>query len=275
MESTSPTTSSEPSTRDRLAPHFAAWRAAGRRVLIPYITAGYPSPEATPRLLDALVEAGADVIELGAPFSDPIADGPTIQRSSQRALDQGVDLPWVLERLREFRTRHATPVVLFTYLNPVIAYGTERFLADATEAGADGVLLTDLPVGSDPALEQLFETSPLALVRLLAPTTPASRIRIIAERAQGFLYYISRMGVTGERSALPAALSAEVAAIRALAPVPVAVGFGISTPAQAAAVARVAEGVVVGSAVINALDQGGVPAAADFIRSLRAAIDAA
>ena len=209
MASTSPTTSSETTTRDRLAPHFARWRAAGRRVLIPYITAGHPSSAATPELLDALVQAGADIIELGVPFSDPIADGPTIQRSSQRALDQGVDLAWVLARLREFRSRHQTPIVLFTYLNPVVAYGTERFLADATEAGADGVLLTDLPVGSDPALEQLFEDAPLALVRLLAPTTSAHRIRSIAERAQGFLYYISRMGVTGARSALPPELAAE------------------------------------------------------------------
>ena len=158
---------------------------------------------------------------------------------------------------------------------PVVAYGTERFLTDATEAGADGVLLTDLPVGSDPALEQLFEDAPIALVRLLAPTTSAHRIRSIAERAQGFLYYISRMGVTGARSALPPELAAEVAAIRALSAVPVAVGFGISTPEQAAAVASVAEGVVVGSAVINALEQGGVPAAAEFVRSLRAAIDGA
>ncbi|HEX9108685.1 MAG TPA: tryptophan synthase subunit alpha [Longimicrobiales bacterium] len=274
MESRSPTTSSEPATRDRLAPHFAAWRASGRRVLIPYITAGYPSPEATAELLDALVAAGADLIELGIPFSDPIADGPTIQRSSQRALDQGVDLGWVLERLREFRARHDTPVVLFTYLNPVVCYGTERFLAEAAAAGANGVLLTDLPVGSDPALEQLFEDSPLALVRLLAPTTPAYRVRSIAERAQGFLYYISRMGVTGARSELPPELAADVAAIQAMSPVPVAVGFGISTPEQAAAVARVAEGVVVGSAVINALDRGGVAAAAEFVASLRAAMDA-
>lgn len=273
MASTSPTTSSETATRDRLAPHFAKWRGAGRRVLVPYITAGYPSPEATPQLLDALAAAGADLIELGVPFSDPIADGPTIQRSSQRALDQGVDLPWVLACLREFRGRHDTPVVLFTYLNPVVAYGTERFLVDAAQAGADGILLTDLPVGSDPALERLFEDSPMALVRLLAPTTPQYRVRSIAERAQGFLYYISRMGVTGARSALPPELAAEVAAIRALATVPVAVGFGISTPEQAAAVARVAEGVVVGSAVIDALDRGGVPAAAEFVQSLRDAID--
>src|SRR5512141_848911 len=271
MASASPITSSE--ERDPLAPAFAAWRAAGRRVLIPYLTAGYPAPEATLPLLARLAASGADLIELGVPFSDPVADGPTIQRSSQRALEAGVDLAWVLAQLREFRARHDTPVVLFTYLNPVIAYGPERFLADAVAAGAQGVLLTDLPVGSDPALESAFENAPLALVRLLAPTSPPARAREIAARAQGFLYYISRMGVTGARAALPAELAHEVEAVRALSPVPVAVGFGISTPEQAAAVARVAEGVVVGSAVINALDQGGVPAAAAFVRSLRTALD--
>ncbi len=275
MASRSPNTSSESFARDLLATHFAAWRAAGRHVLIPYVTAGYPRPQDTLALLAALADAGADVIELGVAFSDPVADGPTIQRSSQRALEQGVDLAWVLRELREFRAAHATPVVLFTYLNPVLAYGVDRFLADAVNAGAEGVLLTDLPAGSDPALEAKFEASPLALIRLLAPTTPPERVRHIAERAQGFLYYISRMGVTGARASLPPELGREVEAIRGMAHVPVAVGFGIATPEHAAAVARVADGVVVGSAVINALDRGGVPAAAEFVRSLRAALDAA
>ncbi len=274
MASTSPSTSSDASARDPLAAHFTAWRAAGRPVLVPYVTAGHPRPEDTLALLAALADAGADLIELGVPFSDPVADGPTIQRSSQRALEQGVDLAWVLRELRAFRAGHATPVVLFTYLNPVLAYGTERFLGDAVAAGAQGVLLTDLPVGSDPPLEAAFEASPLALIRLLAPTTPPERVRHIAERAQGFLYYISRMGVTGARATLPPELAAEVQAIRAQAHVPVAVGFGISTPEQAAAVARLADAVVGGSAVVNALDQGGVPAAAAFVRSLREALDA-
>ncbi len=285
MAFVSPTTSSEatssprdpgastPST-DPLASRFAAWQAAGRRVLIPYLTAGYPEPEATLPLLERLAAAGADLIELGVPFSDPVADGPTIQRSSQRALEQGIDLPWVLARLREFRAAHDTPVVLFTYLNPVLAYGAERFLADAVAAGADGVLLTDLPVGSDPALEEAFERAPIALVRLLAPTTPPARARPIAERAQGFHYYLSRRGVTGARAALPPELAGEVEAVRALSRVPVAVGFGISTPDQAAAVAQVADGIVVGSALIDALDRGGADEATRFIASLRKAIDA-
>jgi tryptophan synthase alpha chain len=271
MVSASPSTSPE---RDPLVPHFAAWRAAGRRALIPYITAGYPEPARTLPLLRELAAAGADLIELGIPFSDPVADGPTIQRSSQRALDQGVDLPSVLETLSRFRTSEGTPVVLFTYLNPVLAYGVSRFLADAVAAGAQGVLLTDLPVGSDPALESSFEAAPLALIRLIAPTTVPDRAREIAARAQGFLYYISRTGVTGARDSLRTELAREVETLRAFSPVPVAVGFGISTPAHAAAVARVADGVVVGSALIDALDRGGVASAAALVRDMRAAMDA-
>jgi tryptophan synthase alpha chain len=248
-------------------------RRAGRRALIPYITAGYPQRETTASLLDALVDAGADVIELGVPFSDPVADGPTIQRSSQRALENGVDLTWVLDLLASFRERHEVPVVLFTYLNPVLRHGAARFISDATAAGAQGVLLTDLPVGADAALESAFESSELALIRLIAPTTSRARALEIAARAQGFLYYIARMGVTGATATLREALPQELAALRAVTDVPIAVGFGISTREHAAAVAKVADGVVVGSALIDALDRGGEKAAADLIRSLRSAID--
>jgi tryptophan synthase alpha chain len=260
---------------DPLATKFEEWRAAGRRALIPYVTAGYPTPSLTRPLLAALVRAGADVIELGVPFSDPVADGPTIQRSSQVALDHGVNLGWVLDVLRDFRREYSTPVVIFTYLNPILRRGTETFLADAAEAGAQGVLVTDLPVGADPVLEDLLESSPLAHVRLVAPTTPPGRAAMIAERAQGFLYYISRTGVTGATQDLRRDLRAEVEALRNVSPVPVAVGFGISSPAQAAEVASVADGVVVGSALINALDRGGIEEAARFLASLRTAIDRA
>jgi tryptophan synthase alpha chain len=248
-------------------------RRAGRRALIPYITAGYPRRETTASLLDTLVLAGADVIELGVPFSDPVADGPTIQRSSQRALENGVTLTWVLDLLASFRERHEVPVVLFTYLNPVLRHGAANFLADATAAGAQGVLLTDLPVGADAALESAFESSELALIRLIAPTTSRARALEIAARAQGFLYYIARMGVTGATSTLREALPQELAALRSVTDVPIAVGFGISTAEHAAAVAKVADGVVVGSALIDALDRGGEKAASDLIRSLRSAID--
>jgi tryptophan synthase alpha chain len=271
MASASPITSSE---RDPLAAHFAAWRAAGRRALIPYVTAGYPAPDATGPLLDALAAAGADVIELGVPFSDPVADGPTIQRSSWAALQHGVSLRWTLDALRAFRTRSSVPIVLFSYLNPVYGYGVDRFIGDAVDAGAAGVLLTDLPVGADPGLERAFQESALAFVRLVAPTTPRDRLATIAASAQGFLYYVGRMGVTGARASLRPETLAEVAALRATADVPVAVGFGVSTPEQAAIVAGVADGVIVGSALIDALDEGGVAGAARLLSEMRDAIDA-
>ena len=258
----------------RLATTFAELRAAGRRALIPYITAGHPEPDATGPLLDALVAAGADVIELGVPFSDPVADGPTIQRSSQTALDAGITLDWTLRALERFRAAHDTPVVLFTYLNPILAYGVDRFIEDATRAGADGVLITDLPVGADDGVEAAIEASDLALIRLIAPTTPPDRARRIAARAQGFLYYIARKGVTGATAALREGISDEIAALRAVASVPVAVGFGISTPDQAALVARAADGVIVGSALIDAIERGGIAEGAQLVAALRRGIDA-
>jgi tryptophan synthase alpha chain len=226
--------------------------------------------------MGALVDAGADVIELGVPFSDPVADGPTIQRSSQRALERGVTLADVIETLARFRQSGAdTPVVLFTYLNPVLRYDPDRFVRDGLLAGADGVLMTDLPVGADPALERMLDDSALAHVRLVAPTTPPPRAKAIAATAQGFLYYISRLGVTGATQRLRDELPGEIEALRAVSGVPVAVGFGISTGAQAAAVGSVADGVVVGSALIDAIDRGGPDAAASLLRELRAGLDGA
>jgi tryptophan synthase alpha chain len=251
---------------------FAAWRAAGRTALIPYITVGYPAPADVDALLDALVRGGADIIELGVPFSDPVADGPTIQRASQRALEQGVTMVAVLDALRRFRTRHDTPVVIFSYLNPVLRYGVERFVADAAAAGAQGVLLTDLPVGGDDAMETMFENSRVALIRLIAPTTPPERIAEIARRAQGFIYYVARLGVTGAGASMRSELPAELARMHAITDVPIAVGFGVSTAAHAAALAGVADGVVVGSAVIDALDRGGVRAVEELLSSMRGAL---
>jgi tryptophan synthase alpha chain len=237
------------------------------------MTAGYPTPAATAALLRALADAGADVIELGVPFSDPVADGPTIQRSSQRALEHGTTLDWTLSALADFRQHADTPVVIFTYLNPILAHGADRFVRDALDAGAQAVLVTDLPVGADPELEEVIESSPLALVRLLAPTTPHARALEIARRTQGFLYYVARLGVTGARAALRAELLQELRALRAEVDVPVAVGFGISNEAQARSVAEAADGIVVGSALIDALDRGGVREAAALIARIRAALD--
>jgi tryptophan synthase alpha chain len=260
---------------DPLAGHFAALRSAGRRALIPYITAGYPAPERTAALLDALADAGADVIELGVPFSDPVADGPTIQRSSHAALEQGVTLVSVLQTLRAFRERRDVPVVLFSYLNPVLQHGVDRFISDAVAAGAAGVLLTDLPAYADPSLERTFQASPLAFIRLVAPTTPRPRLLRIAADAQGFLYYVGRLGVTGAGTTIRDETLDAVAALRAQVVVPVAVGFGVSTPDHAARIAQVADGVIVGSALIDALDSGGEGAAAALIASMRSAMDAA
>ena len=254
---------------------FAARRGEGRAALVPYVTAGFPGRSDTVAVLEALDEAGADVLELGIPFSDPLADGPTIQRSSFRSLEGGTTVAGVLEALRDFRSRRDTPVVLFTYLNPVLRYGLDRFLSDAVEAGAQGLLLTDLPTGADPELEAAVPEAGLDLIRLVAPTTPRSRVARVAAGGSGFLYYISRTGVTGARQALRGDLAAEVAAVKEVVSVPVAVGFGISTPDQAAEVAAAADGVVVGSAVIQALDDGGIEAAAAFVASLRRGMDGA
>ena len=254
---------------------FSQRQAQGKAVLIPYLTAGYPDAETSFALMGELVAAGADIIELGLPFSDPLADGPTIQRSSFRALEGGMTVPRALELLARFREAHDTPVVLFSYLNPILSYGMEAFLSQAAASGAQGLLLTDLPTGADEGLEGLITGSRLDLIRLLAPTTPLHRVGSVARGGKGFLYYISRAGVTGAQQALREGLGGEVRALREHVSLPIAVGFGISTPNQARDVAAVADGVVVGSALINALDEGGVEGAAGFIRGLREGMDGA
>jgi tryptophan synthase alpha chain len=252
---------------------FSSRKAAGRRVLIPYLTAGYPDAETTLALMGRLVEAGADLLELGIPFSDPLADGPTIQRTSFHALAGGMTVGRTLDLLGAFRQEHSTPVVLFTYLNPVLRFGLGSFLSQAVSAGAQGLLLTDLPAGADPSLEGEIASAELDLIRLVAPTTPRERVREVAEGGSGFLYYISRTGVTGARQDLRGDLAAEVEALRGEVDLPIAVGFGISTPDQAALVAGVADGVVVGSALLDALDRGGTEGAASFLAALRQGMD--
>lgn len=264
MVSASPTTSSE-----AIARRFEALRSAGRRALIPYVTAGHPDADRSVALLQGLEAAGADIIELGVPFSDPMADGPVIQASSQRALEQGMSLDGTLELIA--RARLGIPVVLFTYLNPVLAAGDD-VLRRAAEAGAHGVLITDLPVGADPDRERWFGESPLAFIRLVAPTTPAARMSEIARHGSGFVYLISRLGVTGARDALPTDLSATVGRLRAATSLPIGVGFGISRPEQAAAVAVLADAVVVGSALVARADRD-IDEALALARSLRTAID--
>ena len=251
----------------------ARWRALGKsRALIPYLTAGFPTPAVSLEALQRVAAAGADFVEVGVPFSDPLADGPTIQRTTQTALEQGMTLPRVLALIRDAALR--APVIIMTYLNPVLAYGVDRFVTDAQAAGAAGVLLTDLPAGADPGVEATVTNSPLALIRLVAPTTDDRRLASAVQGATGFVYLISRLGVTGARDQVPADLEANVRRIRQVSPVPVAVGFGIGTPAQAAAAARYADGVVVGSALMDALAQGGVAAMERLTRELAAAVHA-
>jgi tryptophan synthase alpha chain len=255
-------------------PIAARWRTLGdrKKALIPYVTAGFPTPAVSRDVLRAVQAAGADFVEVGVPFSDPLADGPTIQRTTQAALAQGMTAAGVLSLIREAAL--AVPVIIMTYLNPVLAYGVERFVADAHAAGAAGLILTDLPAGADPAVETAVTRSPLALIRLVAPTTDEARLKGTLAGAAGFVYLISRLGVTGAREQAPADLEGHVRRIRAVTSLPVAVGFGISTAAQAAAAARSADGVVVGSALMDAVAQGGVPAAERLTRELAAAVHA-
>jgi len=251
----------------------ARWRALGkRRALIPYLTAGFPTAAASRETLRRVAAAGADFVEVGVPFSDPLADGPTIQRTTQAALEQGMTAAGVLALIRDAALN--VPVVIMTYLNPVLAYGVERFVADAHAAGAAGLLLTDVPAGADPAVEAAVSRSPLALIRLVAPTTDDGRLAATlgGGAATGFVYLISRLGVTGARDDVPPDLEAQVRRVRAATPLPVVVGFGIGTPAQAAAAARCADGVVVGSALMDALARGGVAAAERLTGELAAAV---
>lgn len=254
---------------DRVSERFAQLRAAGRRALVPYITAGHPSAAATCELLAGLAGAGADVIELGVPFSDPMADGPIIQASSQQALANGMTFDRVLDLIA--RARADVPIVLFTYLNPLLAAGRDA-LTRAAAAGAHAVLVTDLPVGADPALETWLGNGPLAFIRLVAPTTPEGRMAEIAQHGSGFVYLISRLGVTGVRDQLPTDLADTISRLRRATELPICVGFGVSRPEQARAVATLADGVVVGSAIVRAADEG-VDRAVALAASLRAAID--
>ncbi len=260
-----------------IARRWRAIRAEGRRAaLIPYLTAGYPTAATCIAALRLAEAAGADFVEVGVPFSDPLADGPTIQRSTQAALAQGITVRRVLELIAEAQL--SVPIVIMTYVNPVLAYGVSRFLADAHSAGASGLLLTDFPAGTDRAVEDAVAASPLALIRLIAPTTGDDRLAQAVTGAKGFIYFISRLGVTGARRDTPPDLAVQVRRIRAATSLPVAVGFGISTAPQAAAAARVADGVVVGSAVVDALSagegqgSGGLDAAGRLLRDLAAAV---
>ena len=257
-------------TSDSIAHTFAALAEQRRKALVAYITAGHPDRARSLALIRAIARAGADIIEVGVPFSDPLADGPTIQASSQTALANGMTFDGALELISEAAVE--VPTVVFTYLNPLLAAGRDA-LARAAHAGASGLLLTDLPVGADPEREARIAAGPLAFVRLVAPTTPADRMADIARHGSGFVYLISRLGVTGARDDIPADLPATVARLRSATSLPICVGFGIARPEQAVAVGRLADGVAVGSALVRRAGES-VDAAAAFVASLRAALDA-
>ena len=252
-----------------LAPRLAALKAAGRRALVCYVTAGHPDRDRSIALVRGIAAAGADVIELGVPFSDPVADGPVIQASSQRALELGMTLDGTLGIAADAGVD--VPLVLFSYLNPLMAAGPD-VLVRAKAAGISGLLVTDLPVGSDPEREAWLGSGPLSFVRLVAPTTPDARMAEIARHGSGFVYLISRLGVTGERADVPADLPDTVARLRRVCTLPICVGFGVATPDQARAVGAAADGVVVGSALVRAADRS-IDEAVALVRGMREALD--
>jgi tryptophan synthase alpha chain len=262
----------------RIQAAFDNARRQNRAAFIPFITAGDPNLRRTAELLSALAQAGADIIELGVPFSDPMADGPTIQAASERALKNNFGIPEVLELVHDFRKSSPVPIVLFGYYNPVFSFGEEKLVSEAQEAGADGLLIVDLPPEEGAGLRQLAWAHGLAPIYLVAPTTPDDRIAEIAQAARGFIYYVCVTGVTGARAQVSTTIPTDVARIKKFSPLPVAVGFGISTPEQAAEVAAHADGVVVGSAIVSLIGKLGdspdmVSRAADFARSLRKGIE--
>ena len=267
-------------TPTRIEARFAELGAANRAALIPFVTAGDPVFPDTVALMHALVAAGADAIELGVPFSDPMADGPVIQRASERALARGVGTRRVLEMVQTFRRDdQTTPIILMGYLNPVESYGYERFAEDASAAGVDGTIVVDLPPEEAAELSAIFDDAEVSTVFLLSPTTTAERIDMVAERGRGFVYYISVTGVTGGK-AIQAEVTAEaVASVREKVRLPICVGFGIRDAESARRVADYADGVIVGSALIAAMedaaaaDADAASAAGMLIRLLRAAMD--
>jgi tryptophan synthase alpha chain len=261
----------------RIEQTFEELKRGGRAALMPYLTMGYPARDSALDLVPAITEGGADLIELGVPFSDPLADGATIQASSQRALDNGMTLALCLDQAAALRAQGiAMPFVLMGYYNPILQMGVERFARVAAAAGIDGAIVPDLPPEESDDLHAALRREDIDLIFLLAPTADEARVRAVTARAGGYLYLVSLVGVTGARDRLPAELEAFVARVRAISDLPLAVGFGIASPAQAARVARIADGVIVGSALIRAIGAARDPVAAAraFVALLREGMDA-
>jgi tryptophan synthase alpha chain len=257
-----------------IAEAFARAKAGGRAALMPYLTLGYPTPRLSLELVAAAVAGGADLVELGIPFSDPLADGPTIQRATHLALQQGMTVPRCLEMAVELRARGVeVPLLFMGYLNPILTHGIEAFVQDSAQAGINGFIIPDLPPEEADEIEAACRHSGLALVYLLAPTSTDERVALVAERSRGFVYLVSLIGVTGARDALPPGLVEFVGRVRKATKMPLAVGFGISTPAQARRVGELADGVVVGSAILRLVENEPARKVEDFVRSLRRGLE--
>ena len=253
--------------------------AKGRPALVTFVTGGDPTPDATPAILDALVEGGADVIELGMPFTDPMADGPAIQAANLRSLGAGTKTADIFRIAADFRARHPqVPLVLMGYANPMTIRGPEWFADECRKAGVDGVICVDIPPEEDPELGPALRAVGVSLIRLATPTTDDARLPAVLEGSSGFLYYVSVAGITGMQQAAVGSIAEAMARIKAKATIPVAVGFGVRTPEQAAAFAKVADGVVVGSALVDLVGQHGAQAAGpvrDLTKALADAVHSA
>ena len=264
---------------DRLSTRFAKCRAENRAALVCFVTGGDPTPADTAAILDALVEGGADIIELGMPFTDPMADGPAIQAANLRSLAAGTTTANLLKIAAEFRARHPeTPLILMGYANPMVHRGTDWFTGEAKAAGVDGVICVDIPPEEDAELGPALRGHGLHLIRLATPTTDTARLPAVLNGASGFLYYVSVAGITGKQQAVLASIEEAIARLKSQTDLPIAVGFGVRTPDQAAAIGRVADGVVVGSAIIDVIAQHGAaagPHVKNYVASLSAAIASA
>lgn len=258
---------------NRIDKKFQELKKNRRKAFIAYITAGDPSAKITEVLIPAMEDAGVDILELGVPFSDPMADGLTNQKAAERALARGITLKEILEIVRRARHKSNLPIVLFTYLNPVFRYGLVEFAKDAESAGVDGVLVLDLPVEESGEYKKVLASEGLKMIYLLAPTSTDQRIKLVCRNAQGFIYYVSRTGVTGIRESVERAVKPMVGKIKQFTKLPIVVGFGISKPRHVKEVARYADGVVVGSAIVNQIEANLnrvdiVPKVCRFVRSL-------
>lgn len=291
MSATATETRPQAATGSRIAARFAALRAEGRGALIPFLEAYDPDRATSMEILRGMPGAGADLIEIGVPFTDPMADGPIIQLAGQRGLKAGATLGGTLEMVREFRAGAPnapvpgdaeTPVILMGYLNPILSYGAERFAADAASAGVDGLIVVDMPPEEAEVLAPHAAAAGLDIIRLVAPTTDAARLPVVLNASSGFVYYVAITGITGTRSADPEALEAAIPRIRAHTELPICIGFGVRTPEQAGHAARVSDGAVVASALIETMSRtldsegratpGTAQAMLDQVRALAAAV---